>query len=160
MWHGGTRVKLKSATIHNFRSIDSEGIKIDFGRFTTLVGANDSGKTATLLAILSALWAITESDYVYRNINYEDVYARANSHEEELSTILPPEVQLIFSIEHDEAVRILGKGLSRFPGCPLPIAFRVEHKALWATPGEGKNPNTDKFPLGRWFDYVATETEL
>lgn len=45
----------------NYRAIDSQGVVIPVGRFTTLVGANNTGKTSLMMALIGGLYIITNN---------------------------------------------------------------------------------------------------
>lgn len=53
-------MKIRSFRVFNYRSIDPYGIEVLMGRFTSLVGANNTGKTSLLLALMGGLDSLTQ----------------------------------------------------------------------------------------------------
>lgn len=53
-------MKIRSFRVFNYRSIDPHGIEVLMGRFTSLVGANNTGKTSLLLALVGGLDSLTQ----------------------------------------------------------------------------------------------------
>lgn len=53
-------MKIRSFRVFNYRSIDPHGIEVLMGRFTSLVGANNTGKTSLLLALVGGPDSLTQ----------------------------------------------------------------------------------------------------
>lgn len=52
-------MKILSYRVFNYRSIDPDDVTVPMGRFTTLVGANNTGKTSAMLALTGGLYVLT-----------------------------------------------------------------------------------------------------
>lgn len=63
-------MQIVSAKISSFRSISADGINIDLGRITTIVGPNDSGKTSILLSLRGALLLLTEKTIAANHLTF------------------------------------------------------------------------------------------
>jgi len=99
-------MKIKNILIKNFRSIGSEGLVIEPEKITIISGANDTGKTASILASYAAFVLLTKKNDIWLK---NSIYFEGSKHYSALGSSTDPEVQIAISLDDSEINKIIDR---------------------------------------------------
>ena len=154
-------MQIARGSVRNFRSIPVSGARFPFGRFTCVVGPNDSGKTSLLLGTIGALWILTKNVTARnRGGHWGAIYNLENRFDPKQEGDLldcPMEVQLEVIPSPAEWEAIVA-GTRAKQGTPngieeLPLIFTVDLRQVLR---DDQNVDTNLFGAGQRLDIAQT----